>query len=193
MRVRLSTVIGLPVVDDAEGRLGAITGIFLNPDTGAVEGFFVGISGFFSFETLFLPVSAIEHWGARVRVRDREALSPIGELVRLARLQEEGRPVLGQPIITDTGRRLGRCRDVQFDTRSFRMEWLFPKTFLQWKRPLPLRSIIEVRPDAVVVREEENIPAMADDAAAAINTIETLATTPAARVILRQAQDDKSL
>lgn len=182
MRVRLSTVIGLPVIDDAEERLGHIAGIFLNPDTGAVEGFFVRVASFFNSETLFLPVSAIEHWGSRVRVRGSDVLSPLRELVRVSRLYDEGRPVLGQPIITDAGRRLGRCRDVQFDTRSFRMEWLFPKMLFRWRRPLPIRAIIEVRPDAIVVRDDEKIP-LVEQVAPAIATIETLASTPAARVI----------
>jgi uncharacterized protein YrrD len=184
MHLRLSTAIGLPIVNDAEEHLGFLGGILINPDTAVIEGFFVYRAGFFSSETLFLPVSGIEHWGSRIRVRHNDALSPLDEFVRLSRLQEEGRPIIGQVMMTDTGRKLGRCADVQFDTRSFRLEWLFPRMWLRWRVPVPVRAILQVKPEAVMVREEEKIPAVTD-AASAIATIETLASTPAARLIDR--------
>ncbi len=181
MHLRLSTAIGLPVVDDAEELLGALSGVLLNPDTGAIEGFFVQIAGFFSSETVFLPSSGIEHWGSRVRVRSSDVLSPLEEYVRLSQLQGERRPILGQPIITDAGRRLGVCRDIQFDTRSLRLEWLFPRRFLRWMVPVPVRAIIEVKQEAVIVRGEEKVSAgIAEEAGSAITAIESLASTPVA-------------
>lgn len=177
MHTRLSTAIGLPVVDDAEEQIGALSGIFIHPDTMAIEGFFVTISGFFSSETLFLPSSGIEHWGSRIRIRHRDMLSDLDEFVRLSALYAEGRCVLGQQISTDSGRWLGRCKDVQFDTRVLRLEWLFPRLFLRWGIPLPVRAVLRVTPDAVVVRGEDKLE-IADDATGAIAAIETLASTP---------------
>lgn len=183
MHVRIGTALGLPVLDDAEEPLGSISGIFINPDTGVIEGFFVHISHFFSSETLFLPSSAIEHWGSRIHVRSSDALSPLEDFVRLSRLHEEGRSVLGQQIMNDRGVRLGKCADVQFDTRLFRLEWLFPRSWFRWRVPLPADAILEVTPDAVIVRTEQSIPVtVADEAEAAINAIESLASTPVTRV-----------
>lgn len=181
MRMRIGTALGLPVVDDAEELLGVISGVFIHPDTGVIEGVFVHIDGFFSSETLFLASSGIEHWGSRIRVRNRDALSSLEDFVRLSRLQEEGRPVLGQPIITDSGRRLGRCADVQFDTRLMRLEWLFPRRWFRWGVPIPFNAILEVKPDAIVVRGEAKLK-VSETAEAAITAIESLASTPAARV-----------
>lgn len=181
MHIRIGTALGLPVVDDAEELLGVLSGVFIHPDTGVVEGLFVHIDGFFSSEVLFLASSAIEHWGSRIRVRSRDSLSPLEDFVRLSRLQEEGRTVLGQQMITDSGRWLGRCGDIQFDTRLMRVEWLFPRRWFRWGIPVPINAVVEVKPEAVIVRGE--VKAKASEAAeAAMTAIESLASTPAARV-----------
>ncbi len=156
MQSRFSTALGLPVVEeDSLHPLGMIDGILLHPDTGRVEGFFVAAPGFFSTHRLFLPVSAICRWSRRVTVRDADSLAPLDEHVRLARLADDPRNILGQRIITEGGRRLGVCADVQFDTTAFQLQWLFPKKYLLfWGVPVPAQTIAEVRPDAILVREQ---------------------------------------
>ncbi len=171
MQVRYTRSIGLPVIEEDTGEaLGSIAGALLNPDTGAVEGFFVRGSGFFSPGSPFLLTADILHWGIRVTVRDRDSLSSIDDLVRLRALLESGRPMLGQRIVTESGRPLGRCEDVQFTTKDFRLQWIFPRRF--WRRgvALPASQILEVRRDAIVVRDSV-VPAAeekADDALAII-------------------------
>lgn len=177
MHTRLSTAIGLPVVDDTEEPIGSLSGIFIHPDTLVIEGFFVTLPGFFSSETLFLPCSGIEHWGNRIRVRHSDVLSHLEEFVRLSGLYDEGRHVLGQQMCTDSGRVLGKCKDVQFDTKVLRLDWLFPRLFVRWGTPIPVRAILRVTNDAVVVRGEEKIE-IADESTEAISAIETLASTP---------------
>lgn len=182
MHIRIGTALGLPVVDDAEELLGVLSGVFIHPDTGVIEGLFVHIDGFFSSETLFLSSSSIEHWGSRIRVRGRDSLSPLDDFVRLSRLHEEGRTVLGQQMVTDSGRRLGRCGDIQFDTRLMRVEWLFPRRWFRWGVPVPINAVIEVKPEAVIVHGEAKVN-VSETAEAAITAIESLASTPVARVM----------
>lgn len=154
MRARYTRSIGLPVHDEETGEiLGGISGILLNPDTGVVEGFFVRTPGFLSHTDLFLPGLSILHWGIRVTVRDHHALSPVEDLIRLAPLLAEQRTILGQRIVTEGGRGLGRCTDIQFSTKDFRLEWLFPRRLLRAGPPIPASQILEVRPDAIVLRE----------------------------------------
>jgi sporulation protein YlmC with PRC-barrel domain len=152
MHLRLSTAIGLPVVDSSEEILGILSGVLINPDTGAIEGIFVRISSFLSSETLFAATTDIQHWGRRIRVRDADSLSPLEDMIRLQQILEERRPILGQIIKTEEGVVLGRCADIQFDTRFFRLEWMFPRRFFFWKTPVPAASIQQVRPDAIIVR-----------------------------------------
>ncbi len=182
MRVRLSTVIGLPIVDGSEEELGILSGVLLHPDNIVMEGIFVSINEFFSSRTLFVPAQDIQHWGTRIRIRDADSLSPLDELVRLQQLHEEGRPVLGQRMITEGGAYIGRCGDIQFDTRFFRVEWLFPRKWLLWKRPISVQAVVQVRPDAIVIRDLQAL-AKEPSAPEAVPVIEVLGSTPASRVV----------
>lgn len=154
MHVRFTTVIGMPVTDDQSGEdIGFIVNILIHPDTATIEGFFVGIPAFLSMQTLFLPSHDILHFGSRVRIRHPDVLAPIAELVRLQALIEDGRVVLGQKIITEAGQILGVCRDLQFDTRAFQVEWFFPKKWFRWRRSVPRSAVLQVTPDAILVRD----------------------------------------
>lgn len=162
MHVRFSTVEGLPVVEESgEEEIASVSGILIHPDSAKVEGFFVRVPAFFRSEELFLSVIDIAHWGARVRVRSADVLSPIEELVRLQALVQEGRPVLHQKIVTENGTPLGICRDVQFDTIGFYTEYLFPRRMGKWGTAIPVTSIVIVKPEAVVVRDAVTIPDVA--------------------------------
>lgn len=139
----------MTIVDEAHSDvLATVCGLFLHPDRGTVEGFFVQMNR----EEAFLAVSDITHWGRTIVVRDADMLSPLDERVRLSALYKEGRPVMGQSIMTEDGRTLGACADVQFETETFRLEWIFPRRWFRWKTPIPASSILEVRSDAVIVR-----------------------------------------
>ncbi|TSC79384.1 MAG: hypothetical protein G01um101425_664 [Candidatus Peregrinibacteria bacterium Gr01-1014_25] len=168
MHVRFSRCLGMPVGEERERRaLGALSGIVIHPDTGVVEGFFVRpVHG---GGAQFLPVADIVHWGARVTVRSEDALCSLSDIVRLQRLVESGRTIIGQRMVTDDGALLGRCRDVQFSTHLFQVQWLYPKRWLRWKTPVAITDVIEVRPEAVLVRSRSGV----------IPVQETLAPQPA--------------
>ena len=162
MHVRFSFARGLPVTEEGtEEVIGKIAGILLHPDTGKVEGFFVAAPRFVGSEDLFLGSSDVLRWGARVHVRSRDVLGDIGDCVRLAAFRGDDRTVLGQRIRTEGGIRLGRCRDIQFNTDAMRLEWIFPRKCFRWGVALPVSEIKEVKRDAIVVRDpaiEEKAP-----------------------------------
>ncbi len=154
MHVRFSTVRGAPVIaDSGEETVGTLSGLLLHPDLGTVEGFFVRTRGILRTEELFLSVRDILHWGKSIQIHDAGVLLPLEEHVRLHRLAEEGRTILGQRILTESGTAFGVCRDVQFETKTFRLEWLFPKKWMRWRPGIPVTAIVEVRPDAVIVHD----------------------------------------
>lgn len=156
MHLRFSSAIGIPVVEEgAEEAVSFVAGILLHPDTGKVEGFITRQRRWMPEEDLFLSSQDILHWGLVVRIRSIDVLSPLEDRIRLAALMEDGRTILDMPVVTDRGVRLGACRDVQFDTVHFQLEWLFPKTWFRWGVPVPASAIVEVRPDAVVVRDPQ--------------------------------------
>ena len=154
MHVRFTTCVGASVLEEGSHEpIGVITGMLPNPDTGTIHGFFVRTRGVFSSHELFLAVADIAHWGVNVHVRHVDHLAPLEDFQRLVLLTQEGRTLLRQKIVTETGASLGRCADVQFDTQHFSLEWLFPRQYFRWRRPIPVSAIIEVRRDAIVVRD----------------------------------------
>ncbi len=157
---------GTPVVDEqTQEVVGELSGMLINPDTGDIAGFFVRstIDG----STVFLSGLNILSWGTKVHVRDSDVLSPPDDLIRVMSMLESARPVMGQRIITEKTRTvLGKCSDVQFDTRSLKLEWMFPRKFFFDRRPVASSEIIEVTPQAVVVREPKRPTSVpADDTA----------------------------
>lgn len=181
MHIRFTHCKGLPVIEEHSQEPAAwISGIVIQPDTGKVEGFFVQVKHFMQSETLFLAAADIIHWGRTIMIRDRDVLAPLEEHVRLQAIYDEGRTVLGQAVRNEAEKALGRCRDVQFETKTFRLEWIFPKSFFRWSRPLPVTSIIEVKPEAVVVRDQASIQEPAAEEAV-FAPLDPLKTTPLSR------------
>jgi sporulation protein YlmC with PRC-barrel domain len=156
MHVRLSTCLGTEVIDRSTGDiLGMLSGLFVHPDTGKLEGIFVAFpAGLFgSSQRLFCGSDDIVHWGATVQVRNHNCLSPVEDRIRLVSLVEEGRGVIGQRIRTEAGRPVGFCKDIQIDTEKMRLEWLFPRRFFRQGIAIPAADIVEVRREAIVVRD----------------------------------------
>lgn len=155
MHVRLSTCLGMAiVVAETQEPLGTLGSLLIHPDTGAVEGIRFSAGGLGRGEHCVSSLDIV-HWGLRIDVRDADVAGPLGECVRLQEALREGRTVLGQRMLTEGGFFLGRCADVQFDTERFQVEWLFPRKWFRWGRPLPIASVLEIRPDAIIVREAE--------------------------------------
>ncbi len=158
MHVRFSTCIGLPVVvDHTHETIAFLLQPLIEPDSGVIEGFFVQVpGGFFSTELSFLSCLDIVRWGTTVHVRSVDAVGPLEDFLRAKPIYEEERPLLGNRIRTENGRSVGRCADIQFNTKLFTCEWIFPRRWwLRWGRPIPLNQVIEVRRDAIIIRDEQ--------------------------------------
>ncbi len=155
MQVRFSIARGQPVsLDDSGEILGSVQDIVLDPDKGSVVGFFVSVaSGFLASKALFLSTNDIVRWGTAAFIKRASALAEPGEFLRVQSLLEEPRKVLGQNIVTKSGTKLGKCRDVQFDTLHFRLHWFFPKSLLHWGTPIPASDVIEITQDAIIIND----------------------------------------
>ncbi len=148
-------ILGTPVYEESSPEpLGTLSGIVIHPDTGAVEVFWVHIRNFLENRHLLLLPMDILHWGNRIFIRTADVLAEAEDVLRLQPLLDQQRPVLGQMIRTVSGKMIGRCGDVQFDSRHFRVEWLFPKKLFRWSAPIPVTQIQEITTEAIIVKEE---------------------------------------
>jgi len=154
MHVRFSSVLGHPVSESETGDIvGMLSDILIDPDTGKIEGFFVDSGGLMASQPLFLSVLDIVHWGTRIVVRERDVLCPLDDLVRLQSLLDDERSFLGQTMMMESGSVIGVCKDVQFDTKRMKVEWLFPKKWMRWGVALPVSEIVEVKKEAIIMRD----------------------------------------
>lgn len=154
MHTRTSSIRGLKVVEDEGSEVVALMDKpLINPDNGQILGFFV-LPLFFSGEhELFLRTEDIIAWGMNIHIRSHDALSPPEELIRLKKYLDDPRRMLGQSIvIQETEKKVGVCSDVQFDTRRMAIEWLFPRRYFFERDPIAVTEIIEVTPEAIIIR-----------------------------------------
>ena len=154
MQTRISTCIGAIVVEESsESVLGMLADVLIHPDTGRIEGFYIQVSGGFGSSLLFCRAIDVVRFGTRIYVRSAEVLCDPHEIVRLQPLLEDRRSVLGQPIRTESGQKVGCCKDIQFDTDSMKMGWIFPKRFFRWRRGIAVSDIVEIRSNGIIVRD----------------------------------------
>jgi len=154
MHVRLSTSIGLPVREEQNGEVvGSLSGILIDPNSGVIEGFYIDVPGFVGNLELFCSSLDVLKWGTTISIRNRDIVSSVEEHVRLLPLLEDKRTVLDQVVRTESGKRLGKCKDVQFDTDKMQFTWIFPKRWCWWGIAIPRSEIIEITEDAIHVKD----------------------------------------
>ncbi len=154
MHMRASQAQGTQVIDDStQQTLGVITDPLIDPDTGRIIAFFV-LPLMIGEGELLLQTADITSWGTRIHVLSVDRLGPPEDYVRLQKRLQDQRTFLGQRIRTRPGdRSLGTLDDVQFNTRTFAIEWLFPRKFFFIRQPIPVTEILEVTAEAVWVRD----------------------------------------
>ncbi len=168
MHVRFSMVRGMPVIEQqGETLIGIIDGLVVDPDRGMILAFIVMEPRLLFPGRYALLTSDIISFGTVVRVRDAERLAAFDEIIRLQPFIDSPRTILSQPIITQRGKkRIGICRDIQFTTKTYSIEWLFPSRWLRSGIPVSASDIHEVTSDAIIVRDPEKaVPLLTEEPA----------------------------
>ncbi len=146
---------GMPVIDDeTQENVAMLTHLLIEPDSGRILGFFVqGLSGI-AAGSLFLSALDVVSIGTKVHIRSADKLSPPEEIIRLQATLQDPRSFLGQRIrIRSSGRTIGTCSDVQFDTGRFVVEWMFPRRFFFSVRPIAVSEIVDVTEEAIWIQD----------------------------------------
>ncbi|PIR53486.1 hypothetical protein COU76_00860 [Candidatus Peregrinibacteria bacterium CG10_big_fil_rev_8_21_14_0_10_49_10] len=173
MQVRFSTCKGALVAEESsEEVLGLLVDVLIHPDSGRIEGFSVHAVGGQQQGVLFCSSADVLRFGARIYVRSADVLCDPYDIVRLHSLLQDTRRVLGQRVRTESGQYIGRCRDIQFNTETMTLEWIFPKGFLRWKRAIATSDILEVREDCIVVRDAPLVSVTEEDAVSVFDSLD---------------------
>ncbi len=151
MHLLYSTALGTDVVDDGQHLVhGRVSELLVDPDRGGVVA--LEVSGGVGQRGV-LQTQDILSWGHRVHVRSPEVIGPAEDIVRLQGILADPRRLIGQSIRTRSGVRLGRCKDFQFNTKTFTIDWILPWRFFLRGHPIPRSDILEVTKQAIVVKD----------------------------------------
>ena len=193
MHIRFSAARGTQFVEEGhEEGIGWLSDILIHPDTGVVEGFFVQVPLTFSNTILFCTSLDILRWGVSISVRDRNVLSIASDRIRLRPLLEDGRTVLGQRMQMQSGRCIGRCRDVQFNSDTFKLEWLFPRKYFRFGTAVPISEVIEVTGRAIILRDpraESTEPILEGKKELSLDPLKEIAQPRPSRVIKSASEE----
>ncbi len=137
---------------DTREELGFVSGVLLHPDRGVVEGFFVQVPEFVHAQTHFVHSCDVLDVGPPLLIRSNDALGDPQEVLRVQQVLSDPRTVLGQPMLTEDGQRLGRCADAQVDAATLSLTWLFPKRWFRWGAPVAAADIVRITPQAILVK-----------------------------------------
>lgn len=157
MQVRFSTCRGAELVEEPTGEVvGFVFKPLIEPDRGQVLGFFiVTVVPITEGKIAYVSAMDVLHIGSRIEIRDVQCICNPDDIVRLGPILQDARPVLGQRIRTESGLSLGRCVDIQFDTETMHVSWLFPRKWFRWQEAIPISTVLEVRKDAILVQDTQ--------------------------------------
>jgi len=113
----ISEVMGARLVDLDQGQtLGEVVNWVINPDEKKISALIVKPAGLFAKTLAIIPIDIIEYGPKIVVVRNQNALVPPAEVVHLPKLMRRAHRVIGNPVVTSSGKQLGNVEDILFET-----------------------------------------------------------------------------
>lgn len=160
----------VPVLSLRSGSpVGTATKIILNPNNLKIEGWFVADR--FDKKELILVTGEVRDVSDRgIIVNDHEVLSTAEELVRLKPVIEIGFELIGKPVTTESGKRLGKVSDFAIETGSLFVKKIYVaqsliKNFSGGSLSIDRTQIIEITDKRIII-EDPTIKDEAPEAAA---------------------------
>lgn len=153
MKRRWSTVSGFAIhLEDEQDVLGRLHGVFMNPETGQITAFLVGISK-------VLPPVDIERWHQdSVQISDKDSITRPEEIMRLEQYGLKRSFLNGKKVISPSGRGFGRIRDFTFETTTSSVLSIYTSKKIlgiEWDRRIfPYKDIQEVTEKAIILSVE---------------------------------------
>lgn len=150
---------GMPILTLQEGlELGKVREIVVEPSTARIVALLLD-KRTPSGEAQVVATANIRNIGpAVVTVEDRSSMVPISRIPRFQELVRAKTPVLGKPVITESGTRLGRVGELLVDPESFRIAAVELKKTFGKGQSIPAEQIRIIGPDAVVIQEKPPLP-----------------------------------
>lgn len=160
-----SAVMNIPVMSLRTGSpIGTAKKMILNPNNLKIEGWFVA-DRFDNKELILVAGEARDVSDSGIIVNDHDVLSPAEELVRLKPVIETGFKLIGKPVTTESGKRLGKVSDFAIEIGSLFVKKIYVaqsliKNFSGGSLCIDRTQIVEITDKRIIVED----PTIKDEA-----------------------------
>ena len=138
------------------GVIAVVVGAIINPDNLKIEGWHVIDQ---SDEKLILLASEVRDIiDQGIAVNDHDALAPAEDLVRLQPLLELNFELIGKPVTTGSGRKMGKISDYAVDSSSLFVKKLYAtqslvKNFSGGTLSIDRTQIVEITTRRIIIED----------------------------------------
>ncbi|MFH0912148.1 MAG: PRC-barrel domain-containing protein [Patescibacteria group bacterium] len=158
----ISEVMGSRVVDlDNSQTLGEVINWVINPDKKQISALLVKPNRPFARSLAIVPIDIVEYGPKIVVVRNDGALVAPKEILHLPKLMRKKHRVLGNPVVTQAGKKLGSVDDLLFETidASIQKIYVCPGLLGIFNQPdliLGVDKIIAIESNRIVVQDDSD-------------------------------------
>jgi len=122
----ITEVVGARLVDlDKSQTLGEVINWVINPDEKKISALMVKPLGLFTRTLAVTTVDVVEYGPKIVVVKNQHALVSPNEVVHLPKLLRQKRHVIGNPVVTQSGKKLGIVEDILFETSDSTIQKIY--------------------------------------------------------------------
>ena len=156
MKLLRSDIIGRPVgALEEKAKVGTARDVVVNPEDGRVLALVVGTGIFKKGQKVvgWQDVRAVEESGIVIGSKE-QMLAPL-EIVRVNQLMKDSFHLVGLPVVSSGGVRIGRVNNFCFDATTGQLVQLFVKGFWGPNRIINWATVVRIEPNRVVIRHNE--------------------------------------
>ena len=156
----IKSIIGSRVVDFADSStLGEVVDWVIAPESKKITAFLVRPAGWFAKLAAVPSLAVIEYGPKLLIVKDPEALRQPQEIMSNPKSISQKIHLLGSPVITSKGRKLGLAEDLLFETSDTTIQKLYitPDLINKFHQPdliITANRIVNILPNKIVVEED---------------------------------------
>lgn len=147
-----SQTVGTEVFTPEGSRVGKVTEVVIDPETGKLLGFLLGPHG----QYIITP-SDVLFWNDQITISDVDDILETAEIFKVQQVLQKDIPVLKNKVVTEKGLYLGHVLDFAIHTRLFvltkmyvakKMLGLFPYD----EKLIAHKNILQMKKEAIIVK-----------------------------------------
>lgn len=156
MLIALSKFNSLPIASLAEeSKIGSVEEAVLNPDTGELVGFWVrATGGIFGSRKALSARDIVSYEPTSLVVKDNGSIVDAAEIRPFISITSRGESWLGRRVQDESGKTLGRVKEVIVETDLDAVAKLYIGTLFGPERVIDRNQIVKIKKDAIIVRND---------------------------------------